>query len=111
MNARQAAKAAAAHIEELEDWNARATRDIKAYNACIDSMIAGGSPCAFCEEDRTGECTNENRGGKGCADWWLVDLNITKGDEANDDGKAVSESGDDSRTGTENIEGATGTLQ
>ena len=110
MNKRQALKAAAAHIVELEDWNRRATADIKAYNKCIDGMIAGQSPCDWCEENRSGECENPDKGGKGCAEWWLLDLDLVKGDEANDDGEAVSGTGDNSGTGTEIVKGAAGTL-
>lgn len=109
MNKRQALKAAAQHIEELEDFNRRATADIKAYNQCIDGMIAGKSPCEWCEENRTGECENENKGGKGCVDWWLrFELGNEKGDA--DDSEAVSGTGDNSGTGTEIVKGAAGTL-
>lgn len=68
MNARQAAKAAAKKIEELEHYNKLAQEDIKDYNACIESMIAGGSPCDWCEEEA--ECQMEAKG-KGCDLWWL----------------------------------------
>lgn len=68
MNARQAAKAAAEKIDILEDYNKRAQADIRDYNACIDSMIAGGSPCDWCEE--FAECQREAKG-KGCEMWWL----------------------------------------
>ena len=63
MNARQAAKAAAKRIEELEDYNRRCSADIKAYNQCIDAMIAGGSPCPWCMEHE--ECQLEAKDGKG----------------------------------------------
>lgn len=71
MNARQAAKAAAKRIEELEDFNRRASGDIKAYNACIDSVIAGEkSFCDWCEEN--GECQQpEKKLKSGCENWWL----------------------------------------
>jgi len=72
MNARQAAREAAKHIEKIEDFNRRCTRDIKAYNACIDGMIAGETPCKWCEE--YDECQLEARDGKGCDLWWLLDL-------------------------------------
>ena len=71
MNARQAARAAAKRIEELEYYNLRASADIKAYNAVIDSMIAGGSPCDWCEEKQ--ECQLQVKAdGKGCSEWWLA---------------------------------------
>lgn len=69
MNARQAAKAAAKRIEELEETGRRAAWDIKQYNACIDGMIAGKSPCEWCEERN--ECQLEAKGNKGCSEWWL----------------------------------------
>ena len=73
MNAKQSLRAAAKQIEELEDWNMRASRDIKAYNKCIDGVIAGTcSYCDWCEEKRLGEC-ERNELGKGCEDWWLMD--------------------------------------
>ena len=72
MNGRQAARAAAAKIEELENYNRRCAADIKAYNRCIEGMISGESPCEWCEENRTGECTHQERGKKGCQDWWLT---------------------------------------
>lgn len=71
MNGRQAAKKAAARIEELEYSCGRFSSDVRAYNACIDSMIAGGSPCDWCEEKRIGECEHQDLIGKGCSDWSL----------------------------------------
>ena len=68
MNARQAAKAAAAHIEELTRQNMLRTQDIKDYNACILEMIDGGDPCKWCEEAEA--CQRECKG-KGCQEWWL----------------------------------------
>ena len=79
MNARQAAKAAAKavkaaakRIEELENYNRRACADIKAYNDCIDGMIAGQSPCPWCAEYE--ECQLNEKDGKGCKEWWLKDI-------------------------------------
>lgn len=76
MNGRQAAKAAAGRIEELEQRvdeleraNARYAHDVKDYNDAIQHMIAGGSPCPYCEEHL--ECQLEAKDGKGCAEWWL----------------------------------------
>ena len=74
MNGRQAAKEAAKHIENLENYNNKAMRDIKAYNECIDNMIQGGNPCDWCEEKRLGECEHPECDGKGCESWWLKDL-------------------------------------
>lgn len=76
MNARQAAKAAAKQIEELMDFNRRCSADIKAYNQCIDGMIAGESPCPWCMEYE--ECQLEAKDGKGCSEWWLKDVPITE---------------------------------
>ena len=69
MNGRQAAKAAAKRIEELEFVVAGQVQDIKDYNACIADMIAGESPCLWCEEYP--ECNLEAKMGRGCSNWWL----------------------------------------
>ena len=100
MNARQAAKKAAARIVELEDYNMRCSADIKAYNQCIDGMIAGKSPCPWCMEYE--ECQNEGKDGKGCEQWWLKDIDFTGGDV--DAGK-----GDGSGDGRVDIQANTGT--
>ena len=71
MNGRQAAKAAAKRIEEQEYMIGRQTRDIKDYNQCIWDIIAGKSPCIWCEENRLDECTHASRGSAGCSEWWL----------------------------------------
>lgn len=68
MNAKQAARAAAKRIEDMELTLARATADIKRYNQCIDSMIEGGSPCDWCDD--LNECQLEAKG-KGCELWLL----------------------------------------
>jgi hypothetical protein len=68
VNGRQAARAAAAHIQELEHLAKMNKLDIIDYNKVIDSMIAGGSPCEWCEDFQ--ECQLEAKG-KGCADWML----------------------------------------
>ena len=72
MNAKQALKAASKHIEDLEDFNQRAVTEIKALNACIDSVIAGTKTfCDWCEE--AGECQKEwKEKGAGCSDWWMM---------------------------------------
>jgi len=86
MNARQAAKAAAKKIEELEDYNQRSSADNKAYVQTIHSIIEGKSPCEMCEEHRLGECEHPDcYMGKGCSEWWLrMDVydNSVKGEDA-----------------------------
>lgn len=70
MNGKQAARAAAKRIEELEYVNAMQSKDIADYNKCILSMISGDSPCLWCEERP--ECQLEAKeAGKGCSEWWL----------------------------------------
>ena len=69
MNGRQAAKKAAEKIEELEAVVALQAQDIKDYNACMQDVIAGNSPCEWCEEQP--ECQLQAKGGKGCPEWWL----------------------------------------
>lgn len=71
MNAKQSLKLASARIEELEDFNRRASHEIKALNACIDSVIAGEKTyCDWCEEQN--ECQRECKGKAGCAEWWMM---------------------------------------
>lgn len=79
MNSRQAAKAAAKHIEEMEYAISRYVIDVKAYNACILDIIQGGSPCKYCEEYN--ECQLEAKDGKGCSEWWLKDIPPAKDEE------------------------------
>ena len=70
MNAKQSLRLCSARLAEVETVLARAKADIKDYNACIDSMIAGGSPCDWCEDQC--ECQLAAKAeGKGCAEWWL----------------------------------------
>lgn len=70
MNARQAAKAAAKRIEELEHYNAKCKADITAYNHIITGLIAGDlNPCDWCEENA--DCERPVKG-KGCSEWWLT---------------------------------------
>ena len=70
MNAKQAVKAASKHIEELEDFNRRASAEIKYLNQCIDSVIAGEKTyCDWCEDQQ--ECQRECKGA-GCSEWWLA---------------------------------------
>ena len=91
MNARQAAKSVAKKIEEMEDTIFRYSRDVKAYNQCIASMIDGGDPCVWCE-DRN-ECQRECKG-KGCQEWWLAY-----------DAPIHDERGEDDADGTDQSEG------
>jgi len=70
MNGRQAARAAAKRIEDLEITLKRAMSDIKRYNECIDGMITGQSPCEWCDDKM--ECQREaHTTGKGCELWML----------------------------------------
>lgn len=93
MNAKQSLKLVAKRLEDVEIVLARAQADIKAYNQCIDSMIAGGSPCDWCEDRK--ECQLQAKAdGKGCSEWWLRYDHADGGD--GDEGKGLlsdSESG------------------
>lgn len=68
----------------------RARAEIKEYNKVIDSMIAGGSPCDWCEDLE--ECQRECKG-KGCSEWWLR----YRKEETGNDSKAVLSAGEISR--------------
>ena len=108
MNKRQALKAAAAHIVELENYNVRAKADIIAYNKCVDGMIAGESPCKWCEDHARGECDKPEHNGKGCSEWMLMWEHGEKGDD--DDSKGILETGKDSGEGAINLTGADAAL-
>jgi len=99
MNAKQSLRAATKRIEELEDWNMRAARDIKAYNQVIDGVIAGQcSFCDYCEENRLGECDRPEHG-TGCGEWWLMDnppVSDPEEGSAGDDGKGILQTGPES---------------
>ena len=69
MNGRQAAKAAAKRIAELEYMVNMQCQDIKDYNACITGFIKGESVCKWCEE--APECQREVKEKEGCTEWWL----------------------------------------
>lgn len=69
MNSRQAAKAAAKRIEELEAMVAGQTQDIKDLYAAIHDHISGESLCLWCEEYP--ECNLNAKMGAGCPEWWL----------------------------------------
>lgn len=84
MNGRQAAKAAAVRIEELERRERLAASDIRQYNKCILHMINHGSPCDYCEDKS--ECEAEGKDITiGCDDWLLAfNKENTDGTNAND---------------------------
>ena len=83
MNAKQSLKLASARIIELEDFNRRASAEIKALNACIDSVIAGEHTyCDWCEEQE--ECQRDCKG-TGCSEWWMK-LNPVLPEEGEADG-------------------------
>ena len=101
MNAKQSLKLASARIDELEDFNRRASHEIKALNACIDSVIAGEKTyCDWCEEQN--ECQRECKGKTGCAEWWMM-MNppVAEGEQVT----SVS------MTGEENADESKGVLQ
>ena len=84
MNGRQAARLASKRIEELEHCNRMASADIKDYNRCIDSVIAGQMTfCDWCADQE--ECTSDQKG-TGCGDWMLRDQpqEILTGGNANE---------------------------
>ena len=87
MNGRQAAKAAAKKIEELEFYNAKCKADITAYNRIITGMIAGElSPCDWCEDQE--ECERQVKG-TGCSEWWLMFNLPEMKEDATDDSEGV----------------------
>jgi hypothetical protein len=69
MNGKQAARAAAKRIEEMEHTIAQYKQDVKDYNAVIEDMISGKSPCSWCED--VGECILDANGNVGCTEWML----------------------------------------
>jgi hypothetical protein len=80
MNAKQSLKLAAKNIEILENYQFKATKDITAYNKCILSMIAGGSPCVWCNDLL--ECDKpEKTASRGCEDWMLAFIDIQDDDQ------------------------------
>ena len=71
MNAKQAAKAAAKKIEELERVNRLYALDVKDYYDCIEGTVDGKSICDWCADLE--ECQLKDKGGKGCKEWMLRD--------------------------------------
>ena len=59
-------------VSDLGDFNKRCSADIRGYVQNTFAMIAGKSPCEFCEEHRLGECEHKDCEMKnGCDGWWL----------------------------------------
>ena len=104
MNAKQAARMAAKHIEELEYYNHLCKRDIRAYNTIIEESIAGTvNYCDWCNDQE--DCAPSDQG-KGCKEWMLKFDLPEKGDDLTDDGEgsgqeseSLSITGADGRTG------------
>ena len=69
MNARQAAKAASLKIQSMEHTLALNKADITDYNIVIQALIAGKSPCDWCEDLK--ECQLDAKGKTGCSEWLL----------------------------------------
>lgn len=90
MNARQSLKLTAKRLEEVEIVLARAKVDIKHYNQVIDWMIAGGSPCDWCEDQVECQLTAKAEG-KGCPEWWLIDQDkvTAKDGDGGDEGEGL----------------------
>jgi len=96
MNAKQSLKVVAKRLEEVEIVLARAKVDIKHYNEVIDSMIAGGSPCDWCEDQTECQLTAKAEG-KGCPEWWLIDqdkVTVKDGDGGDESKGLFPESGE-----------------
>lgn len=93
MNGKQAARAAAKRIAELEDFNRRCSNDIKALYTCIDSVIAGEKCyCDWCEEESEC-CQPEKKQKTGCENFWMKQnhgIVSAKGDESENDTKGIS---------------------
>ena len=111
MNARQAAKQAAKHIEELEHYNHLCTRDIKAYNRIVLGLIAGDlNPCDWCNDQE--DCAPIDQG-KGCKDWFLkfdLDGKLEEVKPDDDKSEAVPVTGSTGRTGDPDDQGAAPSL-
>lgn len=77
MNAKQATRKMdrarlVKQIADQEFVNRMNQADIISYNCCIDDLIAGKSPCPYCE-DYQGDCDHPDcrKAGKGCSEWVL----------------------------------------
>lgn len=100
MNSRQAAKMAAKRIEELEEHietityqNLQYVLDVRAYVGCIQSMIKGGSPCEWCNDQV--ECQRQEKtASKGCEEWLLA---FREDEPANEPEKGGDEPGEGER--------------
>lgn len=57
-------------IQDLMYYKQAATHDIKEYNACILSMISGGSPCEWCNDQN--ECQKQEKAASNGCDEWLL---------------------------------------
>ena len=99
MNARQAAKLAAKKIEELEHFNGMCVRDIKTYNEVVLTLIAGGDPCPWCNDQE--DCPLISQG-HGCKDWFLK-VNLGMGDDEKNDRE-----GTDNESESVPVQGVTG---
>ena len=106
MNGRQAARAAAKQIEEMNVVISMQARDIRDYNKVILDMISGESPCAYCEDYE--ECQLDAKAGKGCSEWWL--RYPKEGREGVDESEGILQTGSQSGEGTEINPGSDSTL-
>lgn len=88
MNGRQAARKAAKRIKDMEHTAGQNKADIEVYNKCIQALIAGKSPCDYCEEKRIGECPNPDKQDHGCSQWWIR-LDIKPAKEGLDDSEGI----------------------
>ena len=95
MNGRQAARAAAQRIKEMEYMVSMQSKDIQNLYATILDMIAGKSPCLRCEENRLDECSHASRGSAGCSGWWLWTVEPEGGEQPDEEGKRETEGATD----------------
>jgi hypothetical protein len=115
MNAKQSLKKATAYIADLEDSNSRYRNDVKAYNAVIDCLIAGGSACGWCQDKE--DCDRDKT--RGCDEWMLamsygmpaekIEMEVERDDDGGSQGNVpedVSATGPVGGTGDQNAAGA-----
>ena len=57
-------------LEVTQYQNLMYSHDVRTYVECIHHMIAGDSPCEYCEERNECQLTAKELG-KGCQEWWL----------------------------------------